>query len=200
MKKKSPKKIYIGLVGEKGGGKDTVMKFVERLLPKKRTVQIRFSDILTDTLNIWALPRTRANYQKLSPSFRKTYGPSTLANAVRARAEAAKADIVFLNGVRWWEDVTMLRSLRKNGVRSFLVYITAPARVRYERLRNRGEKAGEKNATLKQFMKEEKAYTEIFIPKIGKKADVIIKNTSTMDEFLEAVRVRILPRLFGKKS
>ena len=200
MKKKSTKKIYIGLVGEKGGGKDTVMKFVERLLPKKKIAQVRFSDILSDTLDIWGLARTRGNYQKLSPTMIDTYGKSALANAVRARAEAADADIVFMNGVRWWADVTMIHALRKKGAKSFIVYVTAPARVRYERLKKRGEKAGEKKATFKQFMKEEKARTEIDIPRIGKKADVVIGNTGTMDEFQKAVRSRILPLAREKKS
>ncbi|MFY9461915.1 MAG: hypothetical protein WAP51_01800 [Candidatus Sungiibacteriota bacterium] len=200
MAKRHPKKIYIGLVGEKGGGKDTVMKFVAQLLPKKKIVQIRFSDILSDTLDIWGLARTRGNYQKLSPAMIDTYGKSALANAVRARAEAADADIVFMNGVRWWADVTMMHALRKKGAKSFIVYVTAPARIRYERLKNRGEKAGEKKAAFKQFMKEEKARTEIDIPKIGKKADVAIGNTGTMDEFRGTVRVRILPLISGKKS
>lgn len=194
-------KVYIGLVGEKGGGKDSVVKIAARLLPRKKVVQIRFSDVLTDTLNIWALPRTRENYQKLSPSFRKVYGPHTLANAVRVRGEAAPADIVFLNGVRWWEDVKMLRSLNKRGARSFLVYVTASASLRYERIRKnkRKEKVGEYRATLRKFMKEEKAYTEIFIPKIGRKADVKIENIGSYENLREVVKRQILPRITGRK-
>ncbi len=201
MASKHVKKIYIGLVGEKGGGKDTAAKIVAELLPKKKIAQIRFSDVLTDTLNIWALPRTRENYQKLSPSFRKTYGPSALANAVRARAKKAETNIVFLNGVRWWEDAKMLRSLNKNGVRSFLVYVTAPASLRFERIRKnkRKEKVGEDKTTLHKFMKEEKAYTEIFIPKIGRRADVKIENIGSYENLREKVARQILPRITGRK-
>lgn len=196
---KKTKKTYIGLVGEKGGGKDTVMKFVQQLLPKKKIVQVRFSDILSETLDIWGLARIRDNYQKLSPAMIDAYGKSVLASAVRARAETAEADIVFMNGVRWWADTAMMRALRRKGAKSFLVYVTAPARVRYERLKKRGEKAGEKKATFRQFMKEEKARTEIDIPKIGKKADMTIENTGTMDEFMKAVRTKLLPLITGKK-
>ena len=198
MKRKT-KKVYVGLVGEKGGGKDTAVKIIGELLPKKKSVQIRFSDVLTDTLNIWALPRTRKNYQKLSPSFRKVYGPHTLSNAVRVRSEAAEADIVFLNGVRWWEDVAMIHALKRGQVKSFIVNVTAPVRVRYERMKKRGEKVGEKKTTFRQFMKEEKAYTEIFIHKIGRKADVRIGNTGSPDELKEEVRKRIIPRITGKE-
>ncbi|MDO8500137.1 MAG: hypothetical protein Q7S66_05825 [bacterium] len=200
MQKKQTQKVYIGFTGEKGGGKDTVIKLVRKLLPKKKIGQIRFSDILTDTLNIWALPRTRENYIKLSPSFRRTYGPSALSNAVKARAEAASDDIVFLNGVRWWEDVKMVRGLNKKGSKSFLVYVTAPVRIRFARIKNRGEKAGEREATFHQFMKEEKAYTEIFIPKIGKKADVVIDNGDTMNKFRNAIKSKILPLITRRAS
>jgi dephospho-CoA kinase len=199
MTKRHPKKIFIGLVGEKGGGKDTVMKFVQKLLPKKKIAQIRFSDVLTDTLDIWGLAKSRANYQKLSPAMIDAYGKSALANAVRMRSERADADIVFINGVRWRADAAMVRALNKKGARSFLIYVTAPARVRYLRLKQRGEKVGEKTATFRQFMKEERARTERDIPKIGKTADVIINNTGSMDEFYEAVKSRILPLLEGKR-
>jgi len=199
------KKIYIGLVGEKGGGKDTVMKFIERLLPKKKIVQIRFQDVLTETLTLWELPRTRENYQKLSPAFRRAFGPRTITNVARARALRADADILILNGIRWWEDFTMLRSLNKEpGAKSFVVYITAPLRIRYERTRARSDKTGEgktgeSKISFAKFMKQERAFTEKFIKQISKKADVTIGNTGTMNEFREAVRARILPLIVGRK-
>lgn len=196
--KKRLKKIYIGLVGEKGGGKDTVTKFLQQLLPKKKVVQIRFQDVLTETLNLWELPRARENYQKLSPAFRRAFGPYTLANVVEARAKRARADIVILNGMRWWEDLKMARSLNKNrGARSFVVYITAPARVRFERTKKRGEKAGEKNATFAKFLKQEKALTERFIKKIGQKADVVLENTGTLYDFEVSIKQHIIPHIGG---
>lgn len=196
MNKKSAKKIYIGLVGEKGGGKDTVTKFLQQLLPKKTVVQVRFQDVLTETLNLWELPKTRENYQKLSPAFRRTFGPHALANVVRQRAERAPADIVILNGIRWWEDLKMVRSLNKNrGVKSFVVYITAPARLRFERTKKRGEKTGEKQATFAKFLKQERAFTEIFVKKIGKKADIAIENTGTLNDFRKAIKQSIIPRI-----
>lgn len=185
-------KILIGLVGEKSSGKDTVTKLIECLLPQKKIVQIRFSDILTETLDIWGLPKSRKNYQKLSPVFRKLYGRHVLSNAVMTRAEATNADIVILNGIRWREDVTMLRSF-KEGVRNILVYVTAPVNLRYSRSVVRGEKIGEKNTTFKQFMKEEKAYTEILIPKIGKKADIIVQNTGSMKDLRDFVASKLIP-------
>ncbi len=42
--------------------------------------------------------------------------------------------------------------------------------------------------TFEQFMIEEKAYTEIFISKIGSNADFKIQNNSTINEFKQKVR------------
>lgn len=199
MLTKQKKKIYIGLVGEKGGGKGTLSVFLQKLLPKKKMVQIRFSDALTETLKLWTIPTTRANYQKLVPMMVDTYGPSTLANIVKFRAENTRADIVVLDGVRWRADVKMLRDLKREGAKSFLIYVTAPAHIRYNRLKHRGEKTGEKNATFKQFMKEEKARTDRYIPRIGKTADITIKNAGTMEEFLAAVKAKLIPLLTKNK-
>lgn len=197
---KRKNKIYIGLVGEIGGGKDTVMKFMREFLPRKKIAQIRFSDALSETLDLWCLPRTRKNYQKLSPIMVDTYGPSTLANIIRTRAEAAVAEVVFLNGVRWWADLKMLKRLNRRGAKSFLVYVTAPAKTRYERLLKRGEKAGEKGKTLRKFMAEEKARADAEIPKIGKKADVKIDNSGSLEDFRQAVKKQILPLLTKKNK
>src|SRR3989338_5611594 len=135
MVKKSWKKIYIGLVGEKLGGKDTVAKYLPELLKKRKikadAATIRFSDILTETLELWNIPKTRENYSKLSPAFVNTYGTSVLADAVRKRDEDTKTDVLLLNGVRWGADFSMIQALKKSGAQSFLVYVTAPARVRF---------------------------------------------------------------------
>lgn len=58
--------------------------------------------------------------------------------------------------------------------------------VRFERLKIRQEKVGEAK-TFEQFMKEEKAKNEIYIPRIGKKADFKIENNGTLEEFRQQV-------------
>lgn len=199
--KKPTTKIYIGIVGEKGSGKDTIPVFLRELLPHKKIGRVTFSDVLSETLDLWVLPKTRANYQRLVPMMVETFGGSTLANITKFRAERLKADIVCIPGMRWFEDLRMVKSLNnKNGARSFVVYVTAPAKTRFLRSKKRGEKADEKKSSFRKFMKEEKARTEVDIPKIAKRADLTIVNDGTMEEFRNIVKQRLVPLITGKKK
>ncbi|MBI2639419.1 MAG: hypothetical protein HYW90_00805 [Candidatus Sungbacteria bacterium] len=196
MKKKT--KIYIGLIGEKGSGKDTVTEFLKKLLPGKKVRHVTFSDVLSETLDLWFIPRTRANYQKLVPMMVDTFGDATLATITRRRAETLEADVICIPGMRWPADLRMVRSLNGNNSRSFVVYVTAPAKTRYLRLKKRRQKVGEDKTTFRKFMQEEKARTEMDIPKMGKKADLTIVNDGTMKDFCNTVRLKLLP-LIAKK-
>lgn len=177
-------KIVIGLVGEKCGGKGTSIPLLKKLLPNTTISHHRFSDPHTETLKAWRLATTRENYQKLTPMMRQTYGAGVLANAIKHRAQDDPAPIVVLDGVRWWEDVEMLKGLSQ----SRLIYITADAQTRYERSRLRKEKAGEGETSLEQFLIEEEAETEKDIPAIGKTADTMIENNGTIPEFEEKIK------------
>jgi dephospho-CoA kinase len=102
-----------------------------------------------------------------------------LAQLIKDRAFENTARIVVLDGVRWWQDVKMLRELPNN----ILVYITAPAELRFERLKKRNEKVGEAEMSWEQFLEEEKAENEIYIPKIGEKADYKILNDKNEEKW-----------------
>lgn len=176
-------KLIIGIVGEKGSGKGTFPKLLIEMLPDKRIVRTTFSDVMTDTLNIWGLDRSRENYIKLVVAMRENFGPNVLANAVKRRVEGLDGDIVVIDGMRWMADLEMIRSI--NGK---IVYITADPKVRYERTKARGEKAGETETSFEQFMEEEKAPTEIDIPKIAAEADFTINNNRDLEEFKSQVK------------
>jgi dephospho-CoA kinase len=72
--------------------------------------------------------------------------------------------------------------------KKYLVYITANPETRWERVTKRGEKAGESDASLEQFMAEEKVKTETLIPKIGKRADIKIDNNGTLADLERQVK------------
>ena len=114
----------------------------------------------------------------------ENFGKGTLTNAIYERIKNDKKNIVIYDGIRWQTDVEMIRSFHKN----ILIYITANPKVRYERLKERKEKIGEENLTFEQFMKEEKAYTEIFISRIGKTADFKIENNYSIEKFKDKVK------------
>ena len=171
--------LVIGVVGEKGAGKDTFSSILLRMLTGKRVVKLRFSDILLDTLKMWGIEATRHNLQRMAIIMDAEFGRGTLTKAARLRISQIEADVVLLEGVRWKSDVPMLRSFERN----VLVYVTADSRVRWERTRRRGEKVGESKATYAQFMSEEKADTERDIVSIGEEADVKLVNNGTQAQF-----------------
>lgn len=165
-------KIYIGLVGEKGSGKETFVKVLRGIFPIMPVGHIRFSDPIVEALNFWGIPVTRKNAQDYIKWLEQRYGSGILARLIKGRALENSSQIVILDGVRWPQDVTMLRELPNN----ILVYITAPAEMRFERLKKRNEKVGEGKMSWEQFLEEEKAENEIYIPKIGEAADRKIPN------------------------
>lgn len=168
----------IGLVGEKGSGKGTFAELLATSAPTgSRVVRVRFSDILRETLDCWHLPPSRANLQNLSRVMNAEFGNGTLAHAMGHRIANTKANLVVLDGVRWEADRLLIRSLPQN----LLIYVTASPRVRYERLRARGEKAGESTTTFEQFLAEEGAVAERAIPAIAATADVRIVNEGPLE-------------------
>ena len=178
MKENMASKLVIGLVGEKGAGKETVGNFIGELMPDKKVGRTRFSDILADTLKIWDIPPTRENLQDLAIVMRKQWGENVLSHAMQHRIETSEDDVIILDGVRWQADVDLIRSFPNN----YLIYVTADLQTRYNRLSNRSEKAGEQGMSFEQFMHEETKETELLIPEIGEnKANFKIKNNSTVE-------------------
>lgn len=169
----------IGLVGEKGSGKETFCIFLEEFAKEKKFLHIRFSDILKQTLMLWDLSFTRHNLQILAQVMDKGFGKGALSHAISEQIKGSEADIIILDGVRWNTDLDLLKSFPK----SILIYITADLEKRYKRLLLRGEKSEEKISTLTQFRIEEMAQNELLIPKIGKEAIYKIENNGTLEEF-----------------
>src|SRR3989344_1124970 len=175
--------IVIGLVGEKGSGKETFSKFLKEMVAEEDLAHIRFSDILKDTLEAWDLPTTRENMPHLAVIMNQGFGEGTLTHAVYQKISKLKKKIIILDGVRWQTDVELLERFRNHT----LIYITADLEIRYKRLKKRAEKNGEAKATMDQFLREEKAPNELLIPEIGAQAEVKIENNGTLNELKQLV-------------
>jgi len=169
--------LLIGLVGEKGSGKDTFSKYLTEI-SDKQIAHIRFSDLLKETLKLWDLPITRANLQKLAQLL-EDFGSGTVAHGLEKQIQKTEAEIIILDGIRWMPDIELLKKFPNHK----LVYITANPKFRFERLKSRGEKVGESEMSYEQFLEEEKAPNELLIAEIGSKADIKIENNSTIEEF-----------------
>lgn len=177
-------KLVIGLVGEKGSGKQTFVNFLKEILPNKTIRQVRFSDILAQTLMIWDLPITRSNLQKLSLVMNDTFGTQTLANAAKFNIEGDSSEIIILDGIRRQSELELIKSFKDK----ILIYITASQTLRYKRLKLRSEKVGETGLTFEQFMLEEKSKAEEQIPALGKSAETKIENSGSLEEFKDKIQ------------
>ncbi len=189
----SQNQIILGLIGEKGAGKETFVKILTESLSHKSIAHYHFSDILSKTLSLWNLPLSRANMQILAISMVSSFGKYTLSNALKTIIKKDQSDIIIVDGVRWEADLEMLRSFPTN----YLIYITANPKVRYQRIISRNEKEGEGNTTYQQFLNEEKSKTETSIKKISRQADITIENESTLDIFIKKINDSIT-KLFLK--
>ncbi|MBI4142374.1 hypothetical protein HY480_00690 [Candidatus Uhrbacteria bacterium] len=175
--------LVIGLVGEKGGGKGTFVDFFRADVAPMTVANIRFSDILRETLALWDIPTTRTNLQDLASIMVQRYGTDALAHAMEERIRRTATDVVVLDGIRWEADVALLKRFPNRR----LIYITADTPVRFERLRARGENIGDAHAPFTQFLSEERAVTEIAIPRIGAQADLQITNNGSLAEYRSAI-------------
>ncbi len=177
--------FVIGLVGEKGSGKQTFVNFIKEIAPNLKVRQVRFSDILAQTLVLWDIPLTRPNLQNLAIVMNKAFGMEALANAAKFSMEGDPSDIIILDGVRRESELEMVKEMENN----LIIYITAQEDLRYKRLKLRSEKVGEIGLSYEQFLKEENSPAEAEIPKLSKKSDVTIENNETKDEFKQKIQL-----------
>ena len=176
-------KYIIGVVGENGAGKDTFTTFFKAAAAPLVIAKHRFSDVLYETLNLWGIDTTRANLQDLAIVMDGKFGDGSVTRAAKSKIQKENADIIVLEGIRWKTDTAMIKGF--DG--SYIVYVTAKPKIRYERLKKRGDKVGEKETSFEQFEREEKAATELEIPQIGASADFKIVNNGTLDDFRKSV-------------
>jgi dephospho-CoA kinase len=177
--------LVIGLVGEKGSGKQTFVNFFKELAPNLNIRQVRFSDILAQTLVLWDIPLTRPNLQNLAIVMNEKFGAEALANAAKFSIEGDSANIIILDGIRRAAELKLVKEMEN----SLVIYITASQDLRYQRLKLRSEKVGEIGLTFEQFLKEEESKAESEIPKLSDKADEKIENNSTKDEFKKKIEM-----------
>lgn len=176
--------IVIGVIGEKGSGKETFANLLAEILPHKKVLGIATSNILKQTLSLWDLADIRENYTKLVISMEEVFGAGTLARANKKLIEGSDAEIVVVDGLRRYPEIDLIRSFPQN----YLVYLTASPQVRFERIKNRSAKENETSMSFEQFLAEENLATEHLIKEMAKGADYTIENNEGLEEFKNTIQ------------
>jgi dephospho-CoA kinase len=168
-KKKSKTPLVIGLVGTAGSGKDTAASYIKH---KYGAEEFRFSYLLVKALEIFGIEVSRDNLAWLMNILKRKYGKDVLTKAMKKTIrELAKKPIIVLSGMRLLSDYNFLRSFKIN----YLIYLDAPERIRWQRVRVRGEKTDD-DVTFNEFKKLMAGENEKYVQSIGKKADFSISN------------------------
>ncbi len=171
-------KLIVGVLGEKFAGKDAAANY---LAEKYGAAHFRFSHILDDILRLLNLPVSRGNEIALGLGLREIFGRQVLGPAIVKRVQDSKQALVVVNGLRMDE----VEEIKKIGGK--IVYITAPAELRFARYQNRHEKADDGSMDYIQFVGQEQSITEVDIPALGQKADFKIENTGTLEELYQKI-------------
>lgn len=168
-------KLIIGFTGEKLSGKGTAACY---LADQHQASVHRFSTPMRDCLKRLHIPISRENLIRFSEITREAYSEDLYAKTIAGDSAADEAKIVVIDGIRREADMSALKVLPE----FHLVYITAPAEMRYERMKKRGENEGETAMSWEGFLEEEKASTELEIPELGKSAEFRIDNTGSFED------------------
>ncbi len=174
-------KLIIGLVGLQGCGKGTV---ADVLREQYGAGYERFSGMIGSILDILAIEKNRKNFTKLSEVIRYAFGETIFSYALEKKVIESTQDIIVLDGIRRPEDIVAMEPLPH----FHLVSIEADQKLRFERMKKRGEKATEANMTWEQFLAEEALPTEVTIPFVMNRAKYHFSNNGTREQLIEQVR------------
>lgn len=177
-------RLIFGLVGLQGCGKGTL---ADLLINKYGAGYFRFSAILSDILTRLAIEKNRDNFTKASVALRGAFGEDVFSYAVETAALQAKEDIVVIDGIRRPEDIVALEPLPH----FHLISIEADAQLRFERMKQRGEKATESTMTWEKFQADEVLPTEVTIPFVMSRAKYRLSNNGTREEFEQAAKAML---------
>lgn len=173
-------RLIIGLVGQSGCGKGTV---TDLLRAEYGAGYFRFSALLGDILDQLAIEKSRDRLIDLSNTLREKFGEDVLSYAIERDALNAPQKVVIIDGIRRVEDIVALEPLPLFK----LIAIDVDPKLRFERMKKRGEKVGEENMTWETFIAQGNTPTEVTVPFVMKRAWRTLPNNGTREELITSV-------------
>ncbi len=140
--------MIIGLTGENCAGKSTVSEY----LMKKGFYYYSLSDVIREELKARGKQVSRENLIEEGNGLRKRFGPGVLGSRIAGMLHKDKNYVI--DSIRNPAEVAELKKLG----RFFLFYVTAPAEVRFERIKARSRE--EDPRTYDAFLRIEKLEME----------------------------------------
>lgn len=185
--------MIIGLTGKNGSGKGEVARFL-----KERGFEYHsLSDVIREELERKSKRITRDQLVETGNRLRRRFGPDVLAKRIVERLESDKNYVI--DSIRHPSEVKVFQP-RNNFV---LLNVTAPPRVRFERLKKRGRENDPK--TFSEFknleLRESKSAvrSDQQLDQAIKMADYEIKNTGSLKTLQEQI-TDIVMKIAGKKK
>ena len=179
--------VRLGVAGLNGAGKTEVVHFFER----RSFHAVSLSDVIREDLARDEIDPTREHMIERGRVLRERYGPGVLADRVVPRLPADRHQVV--DSIRHPAEVEALRA----GGAFALLWIDAPARVRYERVASRG-RAGDlvsfeqfQELEARELSSDESSGQQLLA--VGELADEIVPNRGDLAE-LEAQLKQLLQR------
>lgn len=139
----------VALVGMPGAGKGLCVEYLE----KRDWPSVYFGGITIDEVKRRGLEVNEANEKIVREELRATYGLSVMADRIIEKISALQADgrqIVIADGLYTWTEYKTFK--QKYGDDAVIIAVTAPRRVRHERLQNRPVRPlTEEQATAREY-------------------------------------------------
>ncbi len=157
-------------------GKGEAAKY---LVEKHGATSFRFSTMLRDALKRFHVPETRDNLVKMSELVRAGFGENILAKTMAEDIKKSTDKIIVVDGIRRLADIQFLKELPE----FVMVAVTADAKIRYERLKDRNENSDDAIKTYEQFLLDQEKSTEVTIAPVMRLAQREVANNDSREEF-----------------
>jgi len=174
------KKIILGFTGEMACGKGTATKYLTK---KYQANSYRFSTMLRDVLGRLYLDESRENMQRISTVLRQNFSEDLMAKVITEDVKNDKGEVIIIDGIRRMADIKFLSEISEFK----FVYIDVNLEKRYERMKLRNEKQGDDEKSLEDFKKENEQESELQIKDLKDKADFVVDNDGSLEEFYSKI-------------
>ncbi len=153
---------------------------------------ITMGEVIREELRKRGLPLNDKNAGRIANELRAREGMDAIAKRCIPRIKARKKSagknqkVVVVDGVRGIAEVEAFK--KEFGNDFVLVRVDAPLSLRYERIRSRGRGDDLDLLSLEEFKNREKRELGWGMEEAMKKADKIVENTASLEEFKEQIK------------